>query len=219
MIMNKLKWSRDEGWTFIEAILTVVIMSIMVLGLTIVLLAFKEHLDRSWAIRVMDQYGNDVIEKLTHELRNAIDVDIRRTAGNTHQIDIKYLDPLYMDRTFIRRWRADLRTTQIKVENEPIDVYFPPGKPGRGESYQIMQFTLSKYGDRFLSRDLDERKESANRSQAFLEATYDIRLKLRYNRNAINPGDRSWSYEKEYFNRVYMRNKNLPIRQQINNPG
>ena len=215
MIMNKLRWSRDEGWTFIEATLTIVIMSIMVLGLTIVLLAFREHLDRSWAIRMMDQYGNNVVEQLTHELRNAIDVNVRHDAGNTDQIDITYLEPLYLDRTYTRRWRADLRATQIKVENEPIEKLFPPKRPGRGESYQILQFTLSPYGDRTTSRELKERQDSADRSQPFLEATYEIRFKLRYNRNAINPGDRNWSYEKEYFNRVYMRNKNLPVRKQV----
>jgi len=70
MIRHRLR--RDEGWTFIEATLSIVIMSIMVLGLTIVILAFKEHLERSWAVRMMDQYGNDVMEIITHDLRNVM---------------------------------------------------------------------------------------------------------------------------------------------------
>ncbi|HHE46706.1 MAG TPA: hypothetical protein ENL08_03250 [Bacteroidetes bacterium] len=213
MRLKKTNWSRDGGWTFVEAMLSVVIMSIMVLGLTIVLMAFREHLDRSWSIRVMDQYGNDVIERLTHELRNAVDVSVRNSYGNTQEIIISYLDPNCLDRTYKHRWRADLHTNQIKVDNAPIDPFFPPRKPGRGESYQILQFTLTKFG--VLTPNPDENREAHFRNQAFLNATYDIRFKVRYNRNAINPGERNWSYEKEYSNRVYLRNKNLPIRNRV----
>jgi hypothetical protein len=212
MKVIKLKWSQDEGWTFIEAVLSVVIMSIMVLGLTIVLMAFREHLDRSWAIRVMDQYGNDVIERLTHELRNAVDVSVRNSSGNTNEIDVKYLDANYLDRFYLRRWRADLRSTQIKVDNVPVDPTFPPRNPGRGESYQILEFMLSPYGQN--TPNVQENRDSQSRNETFLNATYDISFKLRYNRNAINPGERNWTYEKHYMNRVYMRNKNLLIARQ-----
>ncbi|MDP8239022.1 MAG: hypothetical protein P9X24_08020 [Candidatus Hatepunaea meridiana] len=207
------KWRNDDGWTFIEATLTVVIMAIMVLGLTIVLMAFREHLDRSWAIRVMDQYGNDVIEELTHELRNAIDVSTRPSRGNTHEIDVVVLDKYYANRTSTVRWRADLRTTQIKRDNEPVDLLFPPRQLGRGESYEIRQFTLTKYG--VLTPNIEEHRDSQYRSDSFNDATFDIRFILRYNRLAINPGERNWNFEKAYFSRVYMRNKNLPIRMQV----
>ncbi len=213
MIGNKLSVSRDEGFTFIEVTLTVVIMAIMVLGLAIVLLAFKEHLDRSWSVRIMDQYGNDVVERLTHELRNAVDVTIRPGIGNTHEIDIEYLEPNYLDRTYIIRWRADLRNCQIKVDHNPIDPGFPPGKLGSGETYEILLFTLFKYGE--MTSDRKEHDDAASRSNMFLDATYDIRFKLKYNRNTLSPGLDNWSYEKEYGNRVYLRNKNLPIRRQL----
>ncbi len=215
MRVKKTNWSRDGGWTLIEAILSIVIMSIMVLGLTIVLMAFKEHLDRSWAIRVMDQYGNDVVEELTHELRNAVDVSVRNGIGDTHEITIHYLDPYYLDRTSTKRWKADLRTTQIKVDNRPVDPTFPPRDLGRGESYAILQFTLYKFGKDPQCRNEEENRDATGRRDAFLDATYDIRFKLGYIRKAINPGEYNWDYEKEYHNRVYIRNKNLPIRAKV----
>ncbi len=213
MIGNRAGVSRDEGFTFIEVMLTVVIMLIMVLGLTIVLLAFREHLDRSWSVRVMDQYGNDVIERLTHELRNAVDVEIRPGVGNTNEINISYLEPYYLDRTYIIRWRADLINCQIKVDNNAVDPSFPPRRLGKGEFFEILQFTLSKYGA--ITPDIEEHRDAALRNEMFLDATYDIRLKLKYNRDTLSPGERNWSYEKAYSNRVYLRNKNLPIRRQV----
>ena len=208
MYMIRKRLSRDGGWTFIEATISVVLMSIMVLGLTIVLMAFREHLDRSWAIRVMDQYGNDVIERLTHELRNAVDVNVRTGSRNTHKIDIQYLDPYVHDLFRWTTWRADLRTSRILVNNDPVDPTFPPRSPGRGESYSIVQFTLTPYGQ--LTPNDAERRDSFWRNQKFVNAAYDIRFTLRYNRTTDN-----WGFEKQYHNMVYMRNKNLIVKKGI----
>jgi len=218
MRMHKLScWRRrlvrDDGWTLIEATLAIVIMAIMVLGLTIVLMAFREHLDRSWAIRVMDQYGNDVVERLTHTLRNAIDVQVRNGPGNTHKIDITLLDPYLHNQEIEEHWRAEIRKARILVNNRPLDETFPPQQPGRGESYEIIQFTMTPYGQ--YTPNSFEHDDMFNRNDAFNGATYDIHFKLRYNRKAVNPGERNWSFEKEYFNRVYMRNKNLIIQKGI----
>jgi hypothetical protein len=213
MRLKLLKWSREGGWTLIEAILSIVIMSIMVLGMTIVLMAFREHLDKSWAIRVMDQYGNDVLEKLTHELRNAVDVQVRNSVGKTDEIIIEYPDPSYLDRTYFHRWKADLRNTRILVDNRPLYDMFPPRALGRGEFYQILRFTLDPYGQ--SGREIDETRDSQSRGKAFLNATYDITFTLQYKRDAIM-GVRKWpfEFEKTYTNRVYIKNKNLYIRRQ-----
>ncbi len=213
MLALRKRLVHDEGWTFIEATLAVVIMSIMVLGLTIVLLAFREHLDRSWAIRVMDQYGNDVIENLAHELRNAVDVVVRPGPGNTNNIDIKYLNPYSHDRFDWSYWRVDLRNSRIMVNNRPLQPNFPPQRLKRGESYVIEQFTLTNYGEN--TPNAWERQDKYQRSKTFNEAALDIRFKIRYYRNAIYTNERNWSYGREYYNRVYMRNKNLIVKKGI----
>ena len=214
MERKKLRFKSDGGWTFIEAIISIVIMSIMILGLTVVLMAFREHLDRSWSIRVMDQYGNDVVERLTHELRNAVDLSVRNGIGNTHRIDITYLDPYRHDVYLTNYWRADPRSAKVTVNNDPIDRTFPPTAPGRGESFEIAYFTLTQYGTSLLSNE-SEHQDMLDRNEKFLAATWDIRFKLRYNRRAVQPGERNWSYEKEYYNRVYIRNMNLAVKKGI----
>jgi len=230
-LMNRL-YSKDEGWTLLEALLAVVIMAIMILGLTVILMAFREHLDRSWAIRTMDQYGNDVVERLTHDLRNGINVDVRTRINNysikIDDIDILKLDPMYLDddHAITNRWRVNTRAVQVYAENKPrksglhpIDPLFPPRRLGRGEYFEIKRFTLSEYGKDFDSPDGaiwgNERLDSWSRSETFKSSTYFIRVVMAYHRNAIKAGHRTWDFEKEYNNRVYMRNKNLPIRKAV----
>jgi len=204
---------REGGWTLVEALLSIVVMSIMILGLSIVLMAFRGQLDRSWSVRVMDQYGNDVIEQLSHKLRNAVDVDVRRGTANTSKIDIQFLDPYVHDLYRTESWRADLRTARITVNNAPLDNSFPPRRMGRGESYEIVQFTMTPYG--ILTPNAWEHQDAFNRNENFNSACYDLRFTLRYNKRAISAGQKNWSFEKEYFNRVYMRNKNLIVKKGI----
>jgi type II secretory pathway pseudopilin PulG len=211
----RAKLARDSGWTLVEAIIAVVVMAIMVLGLTIVLLAFREQLDRSWAVRVMDQYGNDVIENLTHDLRNAVDVSVTNGAGNTDRINVKYLDPIRHTILLTSQYRADLRASRIMVDGKAdIDPSFPPRFMGRGETYTIETFRLTPYGS-VIDPNEWERRDSFNRASSFMDATWEIRFKMIYTRQAIKLGERPWTCEKEYYNRVYMRNKNLVVQKGI----
>jgi len=214
--MNALRrrFKHDAGWTFVEATLSVVIMAIMVLGLTIVMLAFKEHLDRSWAVRVMDQYANDVIERLTHDMRNAVAVTVRADGPQSDRFTVRFLDTFVKDRFFEDLWYADPKTGQIKINHQSIiDKYYPPKRGRRGETFEIVKFKLQPYGRG--TADYAERVDANFRNKAFLEATYTIEITLRYTRSALNPGERNWSLQKEYSNRVYMRNKNLIVQQGI----
>ncbi|TKJ39977.1 hypothetical protein CEE37_09580 [candidate division LCP-89 bacterium B3_LCP] len=61
--------SADEGWTFIEAVYSVVLLTVVFLGFTITILAFREWMFRSWGIRLVDQYANDVLAFIEDQLR------------------------------------------------------------------------------------------------------------------------------------------------------
>ncbi|MBM3328782.1 MAG: hypothetical protein FJY67_04800 [Calditrichaeota bacterium] len=218
--MNALRkrLAREDGWTFIEATLAVVIMSVMVLGLTIVMLAFREHLDRSWAVRSMDQYGNDVLENLTHDLRNAVDIEVAGGDNSPyHRVQVKFLNPYSHDRFDYNNWRVDTRSNRVIVNNRELQPYFPPRNLRRGESYVIEQFTLTPYGKETLFAKPEgwERADALRRDPKFTNAAYEIRFKIRYNRNAMYTDDVNWSYTREYFNRVYLRNKNLIVKKGI----
>jgi type II secretory pathway pseudopilin PulG len=206
--------SGDEGFTFIETLLTVVVMSIMILGLTIVMMAFRDHLDRSWAIRVMDQYANDVIENLSYEIRNATEVTVRSDTRVTDRIVVIRPYEYNPDLPIETLWYADLRTGQVKRDHRPIDLLYPPKRLRRGESFQIVEFKLYQYGEVENNDSFDpmERLDSQWRNENFNNATYDLKLTLVYNRGTINVGDRPWFFQKTYDNRIYMKNMNVTVK-------
>jgi len=212
-------WRRrlnsDEGWTLIETITTIVLSTIIVLGLGVTLLAFKEQLDRSWSIRVMDQYANDVIETITHDLRNATEVTVRPGTGNTSRIEMEVLDPLRKneDKQTVF-WRADPRTARIWRGNSVMDKYWPPNNIGVGEGYQIVQFTVNNFGTNTYWEPW-ARQERTARNDQFMDATFDIDLILRYVRNPVGDRDYAWDFQKHYSSRVYTRNSNLIIKKGI----
>jgi hypothetical protein len=218
--MNRLRAAcrRDDGWTFIEATLAIVLTAIMILGLSIVLMAFREQLDRSWAVRVMDQYGNDVVENLSHDLRNATDIVVGPGPGLTNRIDITYLEPVRKNDLLLTRWSADLRTMRIVRGNDLVDPTFPPNNLGRGENYEIVEFRLIPFGTNTPNAwESDDRNQRARtpEGQKFLSAAWDVRFKIRYVRNAIAKNERQWVVEREYSNRVYARNMNLVAKKGI----
>lgn len=209
------KFAQDDGWTFIEATMTIVLASVMILGLTITLLAFKEQLDRSWAIRTMDQYANDVVENISHDLRNATEVRVRAGAGNTSRVEIDFLDPMRKsDTKQTVLWRADNRTSRIWRGNEVLDRQFPASDLGPGETYQITQFTVSPFGTNNYYEPWARIDQSA-RNEQFMAATFDINLTLRYVRNAVGEKTSNWDFQKHYGNRVYTRNANLIVKKGI----
>ncbi len=72
----------DSGWTLLEATISVVLISLIFLGFTVSTLSFREWMDRSWAIRVVDQYANDVLSNIDSLMRVGIEI----TGGPTNGI-------------------------------------------------------------------------------------------------------------------------------------
>jgi len=67
----RLTAQRDEGWNFIEATFSVVLLSIVFLGFTISILATREWMERRWAIRLMDEYGQNIMVRADSLMREA----------------------------------------------------------------------------------------------------------------------------------------------------
>jgi hypothetical protein len=167
----------ERGWTFIEATLALVLVSVLVLGLAVVMLAMRETVDRDLSIRVMDQYGNDVMKHFEYILGNAdLFVPIAsQSSGTMDHFEVHYEDPFGKDPTTVHRYRAS-RTEGVIRDNARLDPQFPPepvrrGKPfgvlNRGESFVITQFTARGY---------EERENSI----LFYEGAIRVTLGLRY---------------------------------------
>jgi len=98
---------NDEGWTLIEALISLFLITILFLGFTVSLLAFREWINRSWAIRVMDQYANDVFSRLDAYLRDAHRVDLLPPQNGLGRFQLLHLQFDIYDMSYV----DTLRTT------------------------------------------------------------------------------------------------------------
>ncbi|MBL7073783.1 prepilin-type N-terminal cleavage/methylation domain-containing protein [candidate division KSB1 bacterium] len=189
-----MKYLGSKGFTFIEALLSVVLASIVMAGLMIPMLAFVEHLDRSWSVRLMNQYGNDFLEQIVRDLRDARDVNITSRDGFSALT------------AWVRDARGHLREISYRAKRdkgilrngEPLDKTFPPSRRQlkEGESFEVqdLQFQLSS---RLHDPDL------------LNNAVVLVTLRLRYSReDPDNPGN-EFQKEQTFRTTIYLRNQYL----------
>lgn len=222
----------DRGWTLAEAVVTMVITAIMVLGLTVTVLAVKEQLNRSWAVRVMDEYANDVIENVTHDLRNAAGVRIPQINQENDPFDRVAMGFVTnWDRPYDTSWcyyAADprgIRITKTGYLAKELIPRFVPTKMEPNERYSIQMFNVGRYGASYPAliratgrtisnweererREANVLRDPNNPHQDFVNSLWDVRLVMKYTKTATVPGQKDYEVVREYFNRVYVRNLN-----------
>jgi len=200
------KWkavrSGERGWTFIEATIGVVLASILMLGLTLTIMAMRETIDRSLSIRVMDQYGNDMMRYFENKLENAWSF-VRIASGSSGQMDhfeIRFTDPRTGYQT-INRYRATV-ADGIYCNNQRLDPQFPPqhiraGKPfgvlGPSEAFTVTRFTASNV---FRRGD----------SEVFSNSTVELTLSLRYIKRGTDPGEPDYIRDMTYSTLCFLKN-------------
>jgi prepilin-type N-terminal cleavage/methylation domain-containing protein len=77
---------RDSGFTLIETLITLVLVSIMIIGASYLCVLIKDQLQESTYYLEVDQLGNDIVEELVHRLHNSQDVNLIRN----NRFDIIY---------------------------------------------------------------------------------------------------------------------------------
>ena len=148
---KRLHWMSERGWTFIEATMGVILTSILVLGLAVTILAMRETMDRSLAIRVMDQYGTDIMRHFQRESESALDIRpiVSQSSGNMVHFDLMYRDPFSGVET-AHRYKAT-RSIGVFRDGQRLDIQFPPTRVQRGEtgllhpgeSFTVTEFTAT----------------------------------------------------------------------------
>jgi hypothetical protein len=141
----------ERGWTFIEATMGVILTSILVLGLAVTILAMRDTIDRSFTIRVMDQYGSDIMRHFQIYFETAVDVHkiASQSSGTMDHFDIVYRDP-FTSELSSARYRAT-RTLGVLKDGQRVDQQFPPMRVPRGETgmlhpgetFTVTQFTIT----------------------------------------------------------------------------
>lgn len=105
-----MKNHRDNGFTLIEMLITMLLISISILGVTVLMTGLNEHFHRQFMIRTMDQYGNDALEWLSKEVANADSVTVYN-----QRLDL-YKTNLYSRQRTIDKFRYT--ASRFKVDND-----------------------------------------------------------------------------------------------------
>lgn len=206
----------EGGWTFIEAVLSVILLTVVFLGFTITILAFREWMTRSWAIRVIDQYASDVLTQIEEvlQLGGRIEQNPPQNGLGSFRIYVMNLNeyPIFVvdstsyyfsahpkDGVFIGI--GNTAPQEFYAYNTNGEETFPP--PGWEDEHEftITDFRYVPWNDIQLS-------------QEFNEAMPQIILNIEYTRYKLVETEkgsriREYSLQKEYRVSSYMKNTQI----------
>ncbi|MBU0519724.1 hypothetical protein KJ564_12410 [bacterium] len=202
------KVHSDAGWTLVEALISVVLISIIFLGFTVSVLAFKEWTTRSWAIRVMDQYANDVVSSINEKLNIAYGAHVLSLQNGLgrFQLDLLEID-LYNTQnidsnlvTFSAHPREGVKIAQMNVAAKNIDPSTPFDEWWGKHNFTIQQFEIIPGTQLYSIGSLN-----------FQESIVQINLRFQYERiHMVDTGEgsekESYFLNKEYRISAFLKN-------------
>ncbi len=205
---------RDEGWNYMEATLSVVMLTVVFLGLTITLIAFREWMTRAWAIRVMDQYANDVASHFHEAFENAHNIGPNPPqyglgAFWMSVVNFDFSDPYspFVDST-IYQYSARPTSGIYRAISNTASQKLDPGFPPQGWNNKH-RFIFTDFGWEGPYQEL-------GRSYAFSYPMARVHFSIHYQRprqveepnNVVN---RNYDLEKKYVISGFMRNYGLTV--------
>jgi hypothetical protein len=192
----------ERGWTFIEATIGAVLASVIVLGLAVTMMAMRETVDRSLAIRIMDQYGNNVMKhfETAFETANVYVTVPSQSSGQMDMFELHYRDPFTHVYT-IDRYRAT-QNYGIMLNNQRLDPEFPPRPMPQGKAFGVLNEGESFAITRFTAENVIRRGNTI----VFTGGSVRITLTIRYTREANNPGEQDYHRFMTYETMCFMKN-------------
>jgi len=138
--------SRQSGFTLIEVLVSVVLLAGLLVGFRYTLLAYWQQINRSWAERYMEQYGNSTVEYLARNLVNAKTITISPNAGDLTTFFATYNNN-------INQYTIKYSCTSdggVEEDNEKLFSDFPPDNfadkyssiLGVNEKFEIIEFKI-----------------------------------------------------------------------------
>ncbi len=176
-IWMKNFFHTDEGWTFIEATFSIVLISVVFLGFSITLLNFREWMNRSWAIRCMDQYANDFMSHLDNLMQYGTNM-----GTNPNQYG---LGSFWISITNFNQYPFEvLDSTLYSFSAKPTEgIFVAAGNSAPVPFDQDFPLDEWKYKHRFTIEDFHyEPFFELNRPPLFNQAMGQVYLTIRYER-------------------------------------
>jgi hypothetical protein len=160
-------------------------------------------MDRSLAIRVMDQYGNDVMSHFqkAFETANKYVPIPSQSSGQMDHFELVYIDPFNGVQT-IHRYLAT-RTQGVKMDNTRLDPQFPPRPLQSNNGVGVLSDNESFAVTQFIAEEAPRQGNSV----AFSHGTIRVSMTVRYTRKAIDAGEGDYTRDMTYSTLCFMKNQ------------
>jgi prepilin-type N-terminal cleavage/methylation domain-containing protein len=139
--------SKESGFTLIEILITTILLAMLLFGFRYTVQAYMKQINRSWAERYMEQYGNSTVEYIARNMVNAKQVNIPPNIGNFATFYVIHEDPNLGQ---ISTKYSSSETDGIMVNDEKLFPDFPPEELnnranailGPSESIELTEFRI-----------------------------------------------------------------------------
>lgn len=208
-IRSKKLLGSDQGWTYAETIVSMVMLTIIFLGFTVTLLAFREWINRSWAIRVMDQYANDVMSDIEANLRRASRITQNPAqyglGSFTVEVDsiLNYYPALFLQTrryTYSARPNFGIYKAIDNTAPQKIDPDFPPED---WENSHRFVFTEFSYPGPYVVPNTANNYFSDGMVRVYMSIRYE---RPRKEETSMGIQNRKYTLFKRYSVSIYMKN-------------
>ena len=195
---------RQRGFTLIETLISVVLMTIIMIGLKSTMSAWWDVIDRSWTERYIEQYGNSTVEYIARNVVNATYMNIE-TYGefSTFFVGINSDSLGFYQEVYSAHYHDG-----VKINGEKLFQEFPlPGNVvphnavtsvmSPDETIEITQFKAE-----FSTRPYPPYMTPPS----FYGKTFMVTMKIKYTRNADDPSETDYENEMTFSFQVALKN-------------
>lgn len=179
-LMQKLPGSSKSrhGFTLIEALVMIVLSTILIIGFRYTVQAYWEQINRSMTERHLEQYGNSIVEYVARNIINAHRIYVPPNTGALSSFTATLYDPNrgYYDIKFSAN-----RENWVMEDNERIFREFPP-KQGEGSVKSILGPNETARLVKFRIDSIRRVEPPYNNPVDFYGRLYEITLMLHYQR-------------------------------------
>jgi prepilin-type N-terminal cleavage/methylation domain-containing protein len=197
--------NQQKGFTFIEVLVVVLLMTLMMVGFNYTIRAYWEQINRSASERFLKQYGNSIVEFIARNIVNAKGIDIGPTQGDYGTFYVTLNDPVAGDYVVTYSATDDEGVTQ---NGEKIIPEFAMNQTDRHVGTILgptESFTVESFKGEFIYRPEPPYYNPAS----FLGRVFQITLILKYTRENAEMPD---PYERymTFTSQVSLKNREAP---------
>ena len=198
----RLSDSGQSGFTLIEVLISVVLLSGLLVGFRYTLLAYWQQINRSWAERYMEQYGNSTVEFIARNIVNAKAISVSPNSNNMATFYVTLDDNITQS---VVKYSCS-PDEGVEVDNEKLFSDFPP------ENFEDKYSSVLGLNEKF--EIIEFRIDSVYKSYTpyfnpveFAPRLYKVTLRIAFEQEHLETGDMDYYREMVFTSQVSLKNR------------